>query len=89
MALQLDHKNGVNNDHRLENLRFLCPNCHAITETFAGKNSKSEITQDEVQRAIEETGNFEARDLCLYLGRSLNGSNLNKIKLLVLQLGYE
>ena len=38
LSLQLDHKNGKNNDHRLENLRFLCPNCHSQTETFAGKN---------------------------------------------------
>ena len=40
ISLQLDHINGVNNDHRLENLRFLCPNCHSLTETFAGKNKK-------------------------------------------------
>lgn len=40
MALQLDHINGVFNDHRLENLRFLCPNCHAITDTYCGKNIK-------------------------------------------------
>ena len=39
MALELDHINGINNDHRLENLRWLCPNCHAITDTYAGKNN--------------------------------------------------
>lgn len=38
LSLQLDHINGINNDHRIENLRFLCPNCHSITETFSGKN---------------------------------------------------
>lgn len=38
LTLQLDHVNGKNNDHRIENLRFLCPNCHSITETYAGKN---------------------------------------------------
>ena len=38
LTLQLDHINGKNNDHRIENLRFLCPNCHSITETYAGKN---------------------------------------------------
>lgn len=41
LNLQLDHKNGVSNDHRLENLRFLCPNCHSQTSTFAGRNIKS------------------------------------------------
>lgn len=37
LVLQLDHINGVNNDHRLENLRILCPNCHTQTATYAGK----------------------------------------------------
>ena len=38
LSLQLDHINGKNNDHRIENIRFLCPNCHSQTETFAGRN---------------------------------------------------
>lgn len=38
LTLQLDHINGKNNDHRIENLRFLCPNCHAQTSTYGGKN---------------------------------------------------
>ena len=40
LSLQLDHINGVHDDHRLENLRFLCPNCHSQTETYSGKNKK-------------------------------------------------
>lgn len=42
LTLQLDHINGKHNDHRLENLRFLCPNCHSITDTYAGRNKKQE-----------------------------------------------
>ena len=38
ISLQLDHINGIHNDHRIENLRFLCPNCHSLTDTYAGKN---------------------------------------------------
>ena len=38
LVLQLDHINGVNNDHRLENLRFVCPNCHSQQDTYAAKN---------------------------------------------------
>ena len=41
LSLQLDHINGINNDHRIENLRFLCPNCHAQTDTFSGRNNKN------------------------------------------------
>ena len=34
----LDHINGDRFDNRIENLRILCPNCHAQTPTFGGKN---------------------------------------------------
>lgn len=37
LTLQLDHINGINNDHRLENLRFVCPNCHSQTSTYSNK----------------------------------------------------
>lgn len=33
ITLILDHINGINNDHRLDNLRFLCPNCNATLKT--------------------------------------------------------
>lgn len=38
---ELDHVNGNRHDHRLENLRMLCPNCHSQTNTFRGKNKGS------------------------------------------------
>ncbi|HEY1653562.1 MAG TPA: HNH endonuclease signature motif containing protein [Candidatus Tumulicola sp.] len=40
LTIQIDHINGVRNDHRLENLRMLCPNCHSQTETYGKRNSK-------------------------------------------------
>lgn len=40
LTLHLDHINGINNDHRLENLRFLCPNCHQQTDTWGARNSR-------------------------------------------------
>ena len=41
LILQLDHINGKHFDHRKENLRFLCPNCHSQTHTFSGRNKKN------------------------------------------------
>lgn len=36
--MHLDHVNGKHDDHRLSNLRMICPNCHSQTETYGGKN---------------------------------------------------
>jgi 5-methylcytosine-specific restriction endonuclease McrA len=38
IPLELDHINSINDDHRLHNLRLLCPNCHAQTDCYRGRN---------------------------------------------------
>lgn len=40
LPLELDHVNGDSTDHRLENLRVLCPNCHSLKPTHRGANRK-------------------------------------------------
>jgi 5-methylcytosine-specific restriction endonuclease McrA len=40
IVLQLDHINGINDDNSLENLRWLCPNCHSQSDTFSGRNAR-------------------------------------------------
>lgn len=36
--IELDHIDGNNKNNSLDNLRLLCPNCHAQTDTYRGKN---------------------------------------------------
>ena len=40
IPLEVHHMNGNNRDNRLENLQILCPNCHALTNSYRGKNKK-------------------------------------------------
>lgn len=37
LTLELDHINGIRNDNRIKNLRFLCPNCHSQQKTTSNK----------------------------------------------------
>lgn len=54
LSLELDHINGINNDNRLDNLRFLCPNCHSQTVTYGSKNKKITDTKYEISDEIRE-----------------------------------
>ena len=38
LNMELDHIDGNRTNHKLENLRLLCPNCHAQTDTYRSKN---------------------------------------------------
>jgi hypothetical protein len=42
MSMILDHINGVRDDHRIENLRMVCPNCAATLETHCGRRNRIE-----------------------------------------------
>lgn len=49
LVLQLDHINQITTDNRLENLRFLCPNCHTQTSTYGRSKQKSLIKEFNVE----------------------------------------
>ena len=38
ISLELNHKDGNNGNHSLDNLELLCPNCHSQTDTYRSKN---------------------------------------------------
>ena len=58
LSLELDHINGINNDNRLENLRFLCPNRHSQTSTYGSRNQQINSSEydisDDLRKMVEE-----------------------------------
>jgi hypothetical protein len=86
LVLQMDHINGIRNDHRLENLRMVCANCHSQTDTYCAKNKKrKQPTLEEMIQALRETENVkQAIDL---LG--INNSNRKKLTKVIKEYNIE
>lgn len=61
IALELHHINGISSDLRLENLQILCPNCHAQTDNYRGKNI-AKADQIETSSNIEILSEEEAKE---------------------------
>jgi Zn finger protein HypA/HybF involved in hydrogenase expression len=45
IPLELDHIDGDHSNNTIENLKILCPNCHAKTPTYRGKNKKKSFIE--------------------------------------------
>lgn len=56
IPLELEHINGDNSDNRFLNLKFLCPNCHAQTDSYRGKNIGKAINKHHYKRPLGEIG---------------------------------
>lgn len=54
LSLELDHINGINNDNRIENLRFLCPNCHSQTTTYGSRNQQRNDSDYEISDDLRD-----------------------------------
>lgn len=67
LVLQLHHINGNNTDNRLENLMFLCPNCHSITENFAGRGLKNKKEKTIISKETKTSTEY----FCIECGKKL------------------
>ena len=84
IPLELEHRDGNRQNNSRENLELLCPNCHALTDTWRGrnKNTKSAYVSDEVfLEALQSHENI--RQALISLGLSPKGGNYIRAKRLL------
>lgn len=65
ITLQLDHIDGNRKNNNLENLRFLCPNCHSQTPTWGSKKIKEYKSCTQCYNFINLKGRKTCSDTCL------------------------
>lgn len=86
IPLELEHKDGNNQNNNRENLEGLCPNCHSITDTWRGRNKparngSNEITDEFLLQCLKETKNI--RQGLLKAGIAAKGNNYERAKKLL------
>jgi len=93
LTLQLEHKNGNSSDHRLENLEYLCPNCHSQTNTYGSKNKHNNVFEERIKDLSEcgvtEITNVELEILAEKWSRTINSvhSWINKYSEKIQEVG--
>lgn len=77
IPLEIHHIDGDHLNSELSNLQLLCPNCHALTINYKGRNidkkSIQEISEEDFIQALKNTPNV--RQALLKLGLTASGGN--------------
>lgn len=75
IPLEIHHLDGDHLNNVLDNLQLLCPNCHAQTNNYKGKNQRKrrEYSEEEYAKALRENPNV--RQALLSLGLDGSGGN--------------
>jgi|APGre2960657444_1045066.scaffolds.fasta_scaffold28600_4 hypothetical protein len=88
ITLELDHIDGVRDNNALNNLRWLCPNCHSQTPTFRGYNKtltgKAKVSDQELLTAYDKCSNI--RQTLIEVGLAPKGGNYERMKKLIARM---
>ena len=76
LSLHLEHIDGDSFNNKIENLKFLCPNCHSVTETYCGRNKNTglkKVSDEILLTSLKNNSNI--RQALIEVGLSPRGGN--------------
>ena len=89
IPLEVHHEDGDHLNNELDNLKLLCPNCHALTKNWRGKNisKKDCISEEDFVNALNN--NVSIRQALLSLGLTGAGGNYERAYQLINQYNIQ
>lgn len=84
IPLELEHCDGDNKNNTKENLLLLCPNCHAKTRYYRGRNintGKIKVTDEQIKEQIDK--GLNTRQILLAVGLTPKGANYDRVNKLI------
>lgn len=86
IPLEVHHIDGDNQNNELNNLRLLCPNCHALTKNWRGKNINQgieKVSDEDFINALKNSPNI--RQALIKVGLSPKGGNYVRANELIIK----
>jgi len=80
IILELEHKDGNHNNNLRDNLEGLCPNCHAQTDTWRGRNKRNKKNKVSDEHLLESliNNNWNMRQSLLNVLLAPKGGNYKR-----------
>ena len=81
IPLEVHHIDGDTLNNEMDNLKLLCPNCHALTKNYRGRNINTglkRVSDDEFAKALQD--NLNIRRALMALGLTAKGDNYRRAR---------
>jgi hypothetical protein len=81
IPLEVHHEDGDSLNNEMENLKLLCPNCHALTDNYRGRNINTgvkQVSDDSFANALNDS--LSIRQALRKLGLSAKGDNYRRAR---------
>lgn len=90
IALEIHHEDGDSLNNDISNLKLLCPNCHALTDNYRGRNinkGSKKVSDNELVQSLKDSPNI--RQVLKNVGLTAKGGNYQRARELIFTYNIE